>query len=312
MEAGFWRGAIRALVVLRLDGCIEADLLVEALHRLQRRHPKLRGVITRGRDGRHRYQFDQLAPPIPFQMTDYGDGERPWRDEARRLLHIPPPPAGPLAAVGVLRSRSHGCSELILSVHHSIADGRSAIMLVDDLLTEYAILEAQIEGPPRPALPAISPRRAVIPGGWVDRIWMFRRFVRLQRAEKRSRRTPLPVGRDIPDLSQWVHWPLARHAGADPALRKEKVSFSGVLVAAAFCGLMDCLAVSRLPSHGIARSTSAKLLEEPRRHEPRLLRSPNEELYEVRGSCRSGTWRDECMTISRRSCSTEGRHSATT
>src|SRR3954451_10674014 len=93
MEEGFWRGAIRALLVLRLDGCIEADFLAQALERLQRRHPKLRAVIIQGPDGRHRYHFDQTTPPIPFQITDYEEGEPAWREAARRLMHISPPPA---------------------------------------------------------------------------------------------------------------------------------------------------------------------------------------------------------------------------
>ena len=245
MEEGFWRGAIRVLVLLRLDGCIEADLLAPALDRLQRRHPKLRAVMIRGSDGRHRYHFDQVAPPIPFQITDHEEGEPPWREEARRLLHIGPPPDGSLAAVTVMRSRSRGCSEIILSVHHSVADGRSAIILVDDLLAEYASLEAGVEGPPRPVSPVISAARAVVSGGWRDRLWLGRRFLRIQREEKRSPRTPLPAGRDIPGLTQWVHWVLSREEtlALIRRCRKEHVSFSGALTAAAFCGLMDCLPV---------------------------------------------------------------------
>src|SRR4051812_24434320 len=102
IEEGFWRGTLGVVLLLRLDGCIEADLLAKSLQRLQHHHPKLRSTIVRGRDGKYRYQFDRVAPPIPFTITDYDDGEFPWREEARRLLHLSPPPAGSLAAVTVL------------------------------------------------------------------------------------------------------------------------------------------------------------------------------------------------------------------
>ena len=243
IEEGFWRGTLGVVLLLRLDGCIEADLLAKSLQRLQHRHPKLRATIARGRDGKYRYQFDQVAPPIPFTITDHDDGEFPWREEARRLLRISPPPAGSLAAVTVLRSRSRGSSELILSVHHGIADGRSGIMLLDDLLTEYANAEAHLEGAARPALPVVSAARATVSGGWRSRLWLLRRFLRLHREGGRSRQTPLPEGHDIPPLSQWVHWVFSREdtLALIRRCRKEQVSFSGVLVAAVFCGLMDCL-----------------------------------------------------------------------
>ena len=243
IEEGFWRGTLGVVLLLRLDGCIEADLLGTSLQRLQRRHAKLRATIARGRDGKYRYQFDQVAPPIPFTITDYDAGEFPWRQEARRLLHISPPPAGALAAVTVLRSRSRGASDLILSVHHGIADGRSGIMLLDDLLTEYANAEAHLEGDARPALPVVSAARATVSAGWRSRLRLVRRFLRLQR--EGGHQTSLPEGHDIPPLSQWVHWVFSREdtLGLIRRCRREHVSFSGVLVAAAFCGLMDCLAV---------------------------------------------------------------------
>ena len=246
MEEGFWRGPIRVVVLLRLDGCIEAEFLVEALERLQRRHPKLRAVIAPGSGGRSRYQFDQLAAPIPFEITDCDEGESPWREETRRLLELDSPPAGPLAAVSVLRSRSRGWCELILSVYHGIADGRSGLTLVDDLLTEYANAEAHLEATPRPALPAISAARARPSGGWRGRFRLIRRFVRIQREERRSRQTSLPEGRDIPPLSQWMHWVLSREDTHRLVrrCRTEQVSSSGALAAAAYCGLMDCLPVS--------------------------------------------------------------------
>src|SRR5204862_7447865 len=101
------------------------------------------------------------------------------------------------AAWTVPRTRSRDRSDLILSVHHAIADGRSALMLVDDLLTEYASLETHVDEPPRPMSPVLSAARAAVSGGWRNRLWLARRFVRIRREQRRSGRTSLPVGREI-------------------------------------------------------------------------------------------------------------------
>lgn len=253
IEGMFWRleqqfgGAFRVLVLFRLDGRIEADLLATALVHLQRRHPKLRAVIAEGSDGRLRYRFEHSAPPpIPFQITDYDEDDVPWREEVRRLLEIPFPPAGPLVAVTVLRSQLRACSELLLTAHHAIADGMSTIMLMNDLLTEYGRAETNSDVPPPSVLPAVTARRAKSSGGWSGRLWLLLRFMRNQREERRKRQTFLPEARGIPPQSQWAHWVLSRDDTTQLVrrCRKERVSVVGALTAAACCGLMDCLPVS--------------------------------------------------------------------
>ena len=87
------------------------------------------------------YQFDQQPPPIPLEISDYTEEKLPWREETRRLLEGGFA-AGSLAAVTVLRCPSRCCFDLLLVVHHAIADGLSAIVLVHDLLTEYARIES--------------------------------------------------------------------------------------------------------------------------------------------------------------------------
>jgi hypothetical protein len=249
VESYFWRydedlvGAGRIIVLLRLDGLIEADFLAAALDRLQRRHPKLRALVAQGADGRLRYRFDRAAPPIPFEIIDCYEAETPWRETTRRILQTGLPATGPLAAVTVLRSPSRGRSELILTAPHAIADGMSGIMLMDELLTEYAKLEANIELPPIPALPAVSEVRAKKSGGWRGNLRLFRRFVRMKRAESRSPVTSLPAAQNIPPYSQWVHWVFSREEtlALVRRCRKERASLSGAMVAAACCGLRDCL-----------------------------------------------------------------------
>jgi hypothetical protein len=244
MEEGFRRGPFRIAPVGHLEGCVEADFLVDALERLQWRHPKLRARVVQGADGRRRYHFDQPPAPIPLEVRDYDAEELPWRQEAARLQQIPVD--GPAAVVTVLRSRSQGRSLLILSAHHGLADGRACLTLVADVLSEYAKAEAHLDGPALPSLPLITALRAKPSGGWTGRWRLMRRFLRLERTERRSPPTPLPDGRGIPAFSQWVHWVLSREETLRliRRCRQERVSSSAALVSAVYCALMDCLPLS--------------------------------------------------------------------
>ncbi len=251
IEGMFWRieegmaGAFRVTVLLQLDGCIESSFLTVALQRLQQRHPKLRAGIAKGRKGRLHYQFEQPSQAIPFTITDHEGEELPWREETRRMLQSSFPSSGPFAAISVLRNRSRGCCTLLLTVHHAIADGMSGIMLLDDLLSEYAKAEENLELPPCPALPAVTVNRAKSSGGWRRRFRLVRRFMRLQREERRAQQTTLPESRHVPPQSQWMHWVFSREDTRKLVrlCRKEQTSISGVMVAATCCGLMDCLPV---------------------------------------------------------------------
>jgi hypothetical protein len=246
VEEGF-EGAFRGTIVVHLNGCIEADVLVLALRQLQHRHPKLRAAIAQGSDGRRRYVFDPAAPPIPFRIEDYEGADPRWREETRRLLQIKFPAAGPLVAIGVLRNRSAGRCELLVAVHHAIADGVSAITIVNDLLSAYADAEAHLDVPAGPVLPIVTAARAPSSGGTRGRLWLLRRFLRIQWQERRSPATNLPRVRDIPPQSQWVHWTFSREEtlALVRRCRKERTSLSGVLASAMCCGLMECLPIPK-------------------------------------------------------------------
>ncbi len=251
VEAAFWRveknfaGAYRAVVLFRLEGCIQAGPLAGALRHLQCRHPKLRATVVHTDNGPLRYQFEPEPPPIPFVITDYREPDLPWREETRSLLERGFPEAGPMAAVAVLRCPSRANSYLLLMVHHAIADGLSAIMLVDDLLTEYARAEGRVNLPPRPVLPPVTATRAKTSAKWWSRLWLLRRFMRLQRADSRSLQTPLPQAPGILPQSQWIHWVFSPEDTYRLVrrCRKERASLGGSLVAAVCCGLMDCLPI---------------------------------------------------------------------
>ncbi len=251
VESMFWRleegsrGIFRVILLFRVTGCVEAKLLLIALREVQRHHPKLRAVVAEDEHGRLQYEVSDASPPIAFEIRDYDEEESPWREETRRLLELEFPVRGPFAAVTVFRNRSQSQSDLILAVHHAIADGLSAIMLIDDLLTEYANAEQNLQLPPRPVLPAFTAANAKTSRRWRDRGWLFRRFLRIQREEKRSRPTPLPESAGITPQSQWVHWIFSR-ADTSRFVRRcriEKTSVNGAMVAAVCCGLMDCLPV---------------------------------------------------------------------
>jgi hypothetical protein len=242
LEEKYARG-FRVMILIRLEGCIDADVLATALRHLQHRHPKLRAAMVAGDDERPYYHFAPDCPAIPVEITDYDQAESPWRDEVRRLMQRDFPATGPLVAVAVLRRPSARTCELLLTVHHGIADGLSAIMLVDDLLTEYARVEADPLTMPRPAFAPVDAPRAKGSGGWLNRLRMMRRVVRLQREEVRSRPTSLPRASDIPPHSQWVHWVFSREetVALVRRCRAQQVSVAAALVGVALRGLIDCL-----------------------------------------------------------------------
>jgi len=249
VESYFWRfeedmaGAFRVVVLVRLDGIIQADPLAWALAQLQRRHPKLRAPIAEGADGRLRYRLDRDVPPIPFEIIDCHGAETPWREETRRLLGMDLRSTGAAAAVTVLKNPSRGSSELLLMVPHAIADGMSGLLLLNDLLAEYANGEATADRQPVPSLPVVTAPRAKPSGGLRGRLRLFRRFLRMKREERRSALTRLPEAPDIPPQSQWVHWVFSKEETLTLVrrCRSERASLTGALVAAACCALRDCL-----------------------------------------------------------------------
>ena len=248
VESYFWHfekdmdGAFRVAVLLRVDGCIAPDILAAALRELQRRHPKLRAFIAERRDGRLHYEFHPVPPPIPFEITDH-DGETPWRQEMRALLQSEIPDGGPMAAVKVLRCPARGCSELLFTMPHAIADGLSAIVILDDLLAAYARVEGDPGFSSFETLPMVSTGRAKSSGGWRSRWRLLRRFAGMKREEGRAPLAPLPEVPNIPPQSEWVHWVFSQEdtLALVRRCRKERVSLSGALIAAACCGLIDCL-----------------------------------------------------------------------
>ena len=232
--------------MFRLEGYIQDQIFGAALDHLQRRHPKLRAEVIRGQDRRLCYNFSGAAQPLRFEVKDYDGKECHWREEARRLLQIPISAVGPFVAFSVLKNRELNRSVLVMSGHHAIVDGMSAMMLVDDLLTEYARLDAQSSEGARPPLQPVSVARAQEAAGWKDRWWLLRRFMRLRIEERRARQTALPESSSLQPVPQWEHWVFSPEETflLMQRCRQEKVSLAGALVSAVYCGLMNCMPAS--------------------------------------------------------------------
>lgn len=242
-EEGYWRGDGRIALVCRIDGTVDEQILARVLRRLERRHPKLRAVTVSESDGYLRYEPHRQAPPLPLDVLDVEGDELPWREATRTLLDMGLPTQRPLGGVTLIRDRVRARSILIFSVHHGVADGRSGIMLLGDLLADYATLEAQPNAPQGTSFPILSEARASHAVGWRNRLRLAHRFLRLQIQEYRIPQLALPTCGDVAPLSQWVHWVLSPRetVALIRRCRKEQTSLNGVMVAATYCGLRDCL-----------------------------------------------------------------------
>jgi hypothetical protein len=84
------------------------------------------------------------------------------------------------------------------------------------------------------------------PAGWSKRAWLLRRFLRINREERRQRQPNLPEAEHVAPQSQWVLWVLTpdETRALVRRSRNEDTSLGGALVAAVCSGLLDCLSLS--------------------------------------------------------------------
>lgn len=244
-------GAGQAAIVVWLNGTIKADSLTVALRELQLRHPKLKAAIVAGAHGSHRYNFPSPPPPIPFGIQDIQTDEFPWRQEAHRLLQTGlAVQEGPPVAISVLQDRQRKRSMLILVAHHAVADGRSTIRILHDLLTAYDNAERGGEPEALHPLPLVSPTPPSRSRSPLGRMRMIIEAVRLWHDVRTSPWDPLPNKRQPDPYSRWVHW---MYSGEETVslmrrARQQRVSVSDILFASIACAIVDCL-----PSKGARR-----------------------------------------------------------
>lgn len=153
-------GPINLVVLVRLDGPALDDLLPRALAAAQARHPLLRASIA-GRPSRPRFLVwpAQDADPVTLRFVSAPAAEAPVNADAASRdailavveaeMRTPfDPSTAPLARLTCVRHASAHepasapdaagttgpASDLVLTLHHAIADGASAANLVHELL----------------------------------------------------------------------------------------------------------------------------------------------------------------------------------
>jgi hypothetical protein len=124
-----------------------------ALDAVQRRHPLLGVCIDADDSGA---PYFRLLPElrIPLEIIP-GDALQGWEDEMETELSTPFPVKDALLVRAVLLHEAHRAM-ILLTVHHSIADGISVALIVRD------ILEA-LSGKPLEALPVPQPQEDLCP-----------------------------------------------------------------------------------------------------------------------------------------------------
>jgi len=127
---------LNLVVLVRLDGPAVHDVLPTALAGLRQRHPLLRARIV-GPLARPRFEVSDAdtagSGPIPLRVVRASESEGAY-ELAEEEMNAPFDPAvSPLARVTCVSGPGHS-TDLILTVHHAIADGASAANLVHELL----------------------------------------------------------------------------------------------------------------------------------------------------------------------------------
>ena len=142
------------VAVLQIAGDLPVARLRAALDEVQRRHTLLRTrIVTAGKN--YFFHFD-VANPIPLEVRERS-GPEGWIAASQDALHSPfDLTAGPLARCLYLRGQSGG--DLIITVHHTIIDGTSAVHLFGELLSLCAGETPSMAGetPQEGALPATA------------------------------------------------------------------------------------------------------------------------------------------------------------
>lgn len=134
----------------RIEGEFSVEQLNLALAQVQQRYPLLRMGITI--DENEQLRFVENFAPIPLKVVER-EGEQHWERIVEHEISQPfVCTKAPLLRVVLLHSQD--ISDLIITCHHSIADGISAVYLIQDILQVLAQPDTGLE--PLPMFPAME------------------------------------------------------------------------------------------------------------------------------------------------------------
>jgi hypothetical protein len=114
---------------VRLEGTIDAKRLRHALSCVQRKHPALRTLIRKERDGL--YYEEDCAPPVPLRVALRLDDNQYRRECQRELTTVFPWDQPQLRAVCLQAAQE---TDLLLITSHRICDGMSMLTIVREVL----------------------------------------------------------------------------------------------------------------------------------------------------------------------------------
>ena len=116
----------------RLAGSVSEAQVTDAAAALQRRHPALRAVVA-DRVGSAQFAIPEEPAPIPVGWKETAEPDA-WIGTALAAGRTPfDVREGPLARVDVLAHPAGEWSDVVVTAHHVMADGRSIVTMLREL-----------------------------------------------------------------------------------------------------------------------------------------------------------------------------------
>ncbi len=150
----------------RIQGMVSQDLLESAVLQVRQKHPLLGARIHLDNDSTGWFIQDNV-PEIPIEIKPRATSED-WNQVAKeQLKQIFSTEIGPLIRIILLQSPD--VSDLIITAHHSICDGRSLVYLICDIMTYLG--HPGHEKEPLPVMPIATQEYlpSSISVGWLTR-----------------------------------------------------------------------------------------------------------------------------------------------
>jgi hypothetical protein len=228
-------------VIAVIEGELSELVLVPALRALCRRHPLLRVRVERDGTG-SAFFTEEGVPDCEVRVIPRSTAQDWEREMLREVITWFDVSRGPL--VRFVCVRGERCSELMIVLHHGIADGLSHLCLFQDLLELLA--RPGLVPEPLPLLPpllellpdAIRQRRGIRfrAGLYSLLLGLANRVQRLRRRRPAGADAP---GRRAPYVFSWALKPGETRALVE-ACRRERTTVTAAL-AAAFLRAADCM-----------------------------------------------------------------------